>query len=184
MHKILVLSVLLSSLFSLNADAETTKQRIQSERFGDWHYRCVEQKTTKAKTTKRCEVVQIAQTKRDDKTINLLTISLSQVKNKKKKTNTVITVLTPLNVFLPSGLGLTVDKSKSSKLKYRNCNKAGCWIQHLVNVKLLKKLNAGNYGFAKMRLINGQNINVKFSLKGLSKAMAALKSGKSPKVKS
>lgn len=171
--------------FSLVAtsSAIAQKPRIASERFEDWHYRCVETVQQGGKKSNRCEVVQIAQTKQGKNTINLLTVSFSEITGKKKKKQTVITVLAPLNVFLPTGMTLTVDKNKASALKYRNCNKAGCWIQHLVKPALLKQLDKGNFGFAKMRLINGQNINVKFSLKGLSAAMKAMKKGKKPKTK-
>ncbi|MGH1351429.1 MAG: invasion associated locus B family protein [Methyloligellaceae bacterium] len=173
--------LLISILFCSNVFAAGEGPRIKSERFDDWYYRCSET-VVKKKKSKRCEVVQIAQTKREKTTINLLTISLSRIENEKKKKQTVITVLAPLNVFLPAGMTLTVDKNKASGLKYRNCNKAGCWIQHLVNDKLEKQMSKGKFGFAKMSLINGQNINVKFSLKGLSKAMKAMESGRSPKV--
>ena len=76
---------LLSCMLASSLTAET---RILSKRFDDWFYRCVE--IEKEKDGIRCEVVQIAQTKQDEKTINLLTLSLSEKKDG-KKTNTVLT---------------------------------------------------------------------------------------------
>lgn len=174
--------IIILSANAISSLAYAEKPRISSQRFDDWHYRCVEA-VVNGKKSNRCEVVQVAQTKQGENVINLLTVSFSEITDKKKKKQTVITVLAPLNVFLPAGLALSVDKNKASGLKYRNCNKAGCWIQHLVKADLLKQFDKGVSGFAKMRLINGQNINVKFSLKGLSSAMKALKNGKTPKSK-
>ena len=183
---VLIASTLLMLTTVAALAADKPKARILSERSGDWFYRCVETgaKKGKTKSVKRCEVVQIAQTKQKKKTVNLLTVSLSEMasgKAKKKKKKTVMTILTPLNVYLPAGLKLAVDKRKSVKLQYRNCNNAGCWIQHFVDAKTLRALKSGNAGYAKLRLINGQNLKIKFSLKGLKDALSSLKAGKQPK---
>lgn len=177
--RLLVITLLVSACGSVPLMAEP---RILSERFDDWFYRCVESEEGEKKTT-RCEVVQIAQTKQGEETINLLTLSLSETSENKKKT-TVLTVLAPLNVYLPAGVALSVDEGKAVTLTYRNCNNAGCWLQHLVTDKFLGELKGGGNGFAKFRLINGQNLNIKFSLKGLPAALKSLQDGKPPKEKS
>jgi invasion protein IalB len=173
-------AVLLLTCVTSAADAEP---RIASERFDDWFYRCVDNEKGKDKQPARCEAVQIAQTKEGDKAINLLTISLSELTQEKKK-DTVLTVLAPLNVFLPAGLELSVDGGKPVTLQYRNCNNAGCWLQHIIDEKTLLHLTSGKSGLAKIRLINGQNLNIKFSLKGLKGALHALQTGRQPKDKS
>ena len=177
--------LLLTAVTTLAADKP--KSGILSERFDDWFYRCVETAPQKGKkkSNNRCEVVQIAQTKQKKKTVNLLTVSLSEMTlGKAKKKKTVMTILTPLNVYLPTGMELTVDKGKSVTLQYRNCNNAGCWIQHIIDAKTLRALKSGSAGYAKLRLINGQNLKIKFSLKGLSAALSSLEAGKKPKQKS
>jgi invasion protein IalB len=165
------------------ADAQGAGEqlRIRSERFEDWFYRCVKADGEDGKAAKRCEVVQIAQTKHEGRTINLLTISFSESQeSKSKKNDTVITVLTPQNVYLPDGLKLGVDKNEKMILEFRNCNNAGCWAQHLLTTKMLKSFEKGQFGYGHIQLINGQNINIKFSLKGLGAALSAMKSGKLP----
>jgi invasion protein IalB len=182
-RSVLIASTLLLLTATAVSAADEPKARILSERSGDWFYRCVE--TGENKSEKRCEVVQIAQTKQGEKSINLLTVSLSELsQGKSQKKKTVLTMLTPLNVFLPAGLELTIDKQKSVTLQYRNCNNAGCWIQHLVDAKTLTALKTGDAGYAKLRLINGQNLKIKFSLKGLKDALKSLKAEKKPKQKS
>jgi len=175
--RVAIYTVFSCSLFILAAGQGLAEPRIASDHFDDWFYRCAEPENGSGPA--RCEAVQIAQTKQGEQTVNLLTLSLSETSQDKKK-QTVLTVLTPLNVFLPIGLNLTIDKGKSVTLQYRNCNNAGCWLQHAVDDKTLAALKSGQAGFAKIRLINGQNLNIKFSLKGLEPALKALHEGKKP----
>ncbi|MEJ2228977.1 MAG: hypothetical protein P8Y67_12245 [Alphaproteobacteria bacterium] len=84
-------ALIASILFLLTAvtasAADKPKSRILSERFDDWFYRCVETgaKKGKKKSVKRCEVVQIAQTKQKKKSVNLLTVSLSEMAQGKSR---------------------------------------------------------------------------------------------------
>jgi invasion protein IalB len=153
--------------------------RIQSERFDDWYYRCVTPEAGKGQASPKpqCEVVQIAQAKQGQETVNVLTISVSETVRENKKA-AVITILAPQNVHLPSGLGLSIDQQNKLSLHYRNCNNAGCWIQHTLDNKTLETLKSGEAGFASIHPINGQNLNIKFSLKGFKEAYKALQSGK------
>jgi invasion protein IalB len=153
--------------------------RIQSERFDDWYYRCVTPEAGKGQASPKpqCEVVQIAQAKQGQETVNVLTISVSETVHENKKA-AVITILAPQNVYLPGGLGLSIDQQNKLGLHYRNCNNAGCWIQHVLDNKTLETLKSGEAGFASIHPINGQNLNIKFSLKGFKEAYKALQSGK------
>jgi invasion protein IalB len=171
-------ALLLLCLLTASAVTARAEPRILSDRYDDWFYRCVDAEAGGGPA--RCEAVQIAQTKQGEETINLLTLSLSETVQDKKK-STVLTVLAPLNIFLPAGLDLTVGSGKPVTLQYRNCNNAGCWIQHVIDDKMLAALKNGETGFAKLRLINGQNLNIKFSLKGLKDAIKAMQDGKAPK---
>jgi invasion protein IalB len=162
--------------------AALAEPRIQSERFDDWFYRCVTSEAGKdhAQPQSQCEVVQIAQTKQDREIVNLLTISVSEIVQDKKK-STLITVLAPQNVYLPRGLDLSIDQQNKLALQYRNCNNAGCWIQHTLDSKTLDAFKSGQAGFANIHLINGQNLNIKFSLSGFKEAFKALQSRKMSK---
>ena len=156
---------------------------MKAERFGEWFYRCVEVKTSKQKSAQQCEVVQVSQIKQNEKMVNVLTLAFALApKDNKEKAKWVLTALTPLNVYLPVGFGLAVDKNKPSTIsRYRNCNQAGCWVQQLVNDKLMSRLKKGKNGIGRLRLMNGQNVNIKFSLNGLTAALKALASGTPPK---
>lgn len=173
-------AAVLLGLGAIAPAAALAEPRIQSERFDDWFYRCVTPEAGKDNAQPQCEVVQIAQTKQDRETVNLLTISVTEIVQDKKK-STVITVLAPQNVYLPRGLDLSIDQQNKVTLQYRNCNNAGCWIQHTLDSKTLDALKSGQAGFANIHLINGQNLNIKFSLGGFKEALKALQSRKMSK---
>ncbi len=82
---------------------------------------------------------------------------------------------------MPSGLGLSIGEQSKVTLHYRNCNNAGCWIQHVIDGKSLEALKSNEAAFANIHLINGQNLNIKFSLKGFKEALKALEVGEAPK---
>lgn len=151
---------------------------VQSTRFDDWYYRCAEVKAADGKTVSQCEVAQIAQVKQGEENVNVLTLAIAKAApeaGKKPSGNELLlTALVPLNVVLPIGLGLAADGKDVVTIPYRNCNQAGCWAQQKLDPKMLGALQKGTSGEARLRLMNGQNIKLKFSLKGLTKALAEL----------
>ncbi len=161
------------------APAASAEPQIQSKRFNDWYYRCVTPEVSKRRPHPKaqCETVQIAQTRKGRKRVNLLTVSVSQAVRGKKK-NAVLTILAPQNVHLPSGLKLSIGERSKVTLRYRNCNNAGCWIQHAIDRKSLEALKSNEAAFANIRLVNGRKLNIKLSLKGFKEAFKALESRK------
>ncbi|MEH7847245.1 invasion associated locus B family protein [Rhizobium laguerreae] len=147
---------------------------IKSRKFDDWYYRC-----TRAAA---CEVAQVAQVAKDGKNVNVLTLAIStapadsQRKGEKGKSRLVLTALLPLNVFLPSGLSIKADGKPVAKLDYRNCNEAGCWAQLALDTKTTTALKKGATAEGLVRLMNGQDVNIRFSLKGLKPALDELQS--------
>lgn len=151
---------------------------VQASQFEDWFVRCVDMKTAEDKTVKQCEVVQIAQVKQGEENVNVLTLAIAKTApaagKKPSNNDLLLTALVPLNVFLPIGLSLRVDEKDLVTIPYRNCNQTGCWVQQKLDGKMLASMQKGSAGEARLRLMNGQNINLKFSLKGLTKVLAEL----------
>ncbi|MGN6450951.1 MAG: invasion associated locus B family protein [Brucella intermedia] len=168
----------------LAAQAEEAKvatpeaPKVQATRFDDWYYRCADVKVADGKSIAQCEVAQVAQVKQGEGTANVLTLAIAKTApeagKKASDNDLLLTALVPLNVVLPVGLGLAVDGKDVVTIPYRNCNQAGCWAQQKLDGKMLTALQKGSAGEARLRLMNGQNINLKFSLKGLTKALAEL----------
>ncbi|WP_244491042.1 invasion associated locus B family protein [Paramesorhizobium deserti] len=148
-------------------------------KFDDWYYRCVDVKAADGKTVPQCEVAQIAQVRQGEENVNVLTLAIAKTApeagKKPSPGDLLLTALVPLNVVLPAGLGLAADGKEVVTIAYRNCNQAGCWAQQKLDAKMLGQLQKGNVGEAHLRLMNGQNINLRFSLKGLTKALAELR---------
>lgn len=160
---------------------------IKSQKFDDWYYRCSVSEGTEA-----CEVAQIAQVAKDGENVNVLTLAIAAApagsqgkgekgkgdkgKGEKGRPGLTLTALLPLNVFLPSGLSIKADGKPVAKLDYRNCNQAGCWAQLALDTKTATALKKGSTAEGLVRLMNGQDVNIRFSLKGLQPALDELQS--------
>lgn len=173
------LLLLASSAFAQAQDAAAKPETpaVQTKQFDDWYYRCADVKSADGKAVQQCEVAQIAQVKQGEENVNVLTLAIAKTAsagNKKSGNDLLLTALVPLNVVLPIGLGLAADGKNVATIPYRNCNQAGCWAQQKLDPKMLGSLQKAAAGEARLRLTNGQNINLKFSLKGLTKALAEL----------
>ncbi|UIJ82745.1 invasion associated locus B family protein (plasmid) [Rhizobium beringeri] len=148
---------------------------MKSQKFDDWYYRC-----TGSAGTEACEVAQVAQVAKDGKPVNILTLAIaasptgSQGKGDKGKPRLMLTALLPLNVYLPSGLSIKADGKPVAKLDYRNCNQSGCWAQLALDTKTATALKKGSTAEGLVRLMNGQDVNIRFSLKGLKPALDEL----------
>ncbi|MBB3138552.1 invasion protein IalB [Rhizobium pisi] len=145
---------------------------VQSQKFDDWYYRC-----TGSEGAEACEVAQVAQVAKDGKPVNVLTLAISAPPaGPQGKPRLVLTALLPLNVFLPSGLSIKADGKPVARLDYRNCNQTGCWAQLALDSKTAATLKKGATAEGLVRLMNGQDVNIRFSLKGLKPALDELQS--------
>ncbi len=143
------------------------------ERFGAWNVRCAAGQSAAAK---QCEVVQVATIKQADQDVTIMTVAVAPAAAVKGANDPAhsLTMLVPLNVLLTAGLSISVDDKPAAKLSYRNCNQSGCWVQSPLNAALLAQLSKGRLGSAKLDLANGQTVNIRFSLDGLTAAMKKL----------
>ncbi|MGL3609075.1 invasion associated locus B family protein [Rhizobium sp. G187] len=148
------------------------------ERFHDWQMRCV----TNDKSHQFCEIAQVAQVMREQGGVTVLTLALApdltalQRRGEMASPSMILTMLVPLNVALPAGLSISADGKPITKLAYRNCNQSGCWVQTSLKPTMLSALKTGKTGGATLSLIDGQAIDIRFSLTGLTAALAALES--------
>ena len=154
------------------------------QKFDDWYYRCIDGKTADGSATTSCEVAQIATVKQGDQDVNVLTLAIAKATDapsaaskkvaKPAAAELVLTTLVPLNMYIPAGLSIDVADKPVVQLAYRNCNQAGCWAQQKLDAKTIGALSKAVDGTGHVQLMNGQKVNIKFSLKGLSAALDAL----------
>ncbi|GES53170.1 hypothetical protein Rhsp01_57650 [Rhizobium sp. NBRC 114257] len=153
------------------------------QKFDDWYYRCIDGKAADGSPAESCEVAQIATVKQGDQDVNVLTLAIAKVAApattdkkaaKQPASELVLTTLVPLNMFLPAGIGIDASDKPVVQLAYRNCNQAGCWAQQKLDAKMVSALSKAADGTGHVQMMNGQKVNIKFSLKGLSAALDAL----------
>jgi invasion protein IalB len=153
------------------------------QKFDDWYYRCIDGKAADGAATTSCEVAQIATVKQGDRDVNILTLAVAKVPAptatdkkaaKQPASELVLTTLVPLNLYIPAGLSIDVADKPVVQLAYRNCNQSGCWAQQKLDAKTVSALSKAADGTGHVQMMNGQKVNIKFSLKGLSAALDAL----------
>ena len=156
--------------------AEVTQQR-----FGDWSYRCA-QPGEKASAATTCELAQSVQIQRDGQMLEVVSLAVSRVKDKASQVDWALVAVTPLDVHLPSkfGIGIGVGEKAVATAEYRNCNRFGCWAVVPLSAALLKQFRAGNEAALLFRMLDGKTVRIVFSLKGFTKGLRALQTGKMP----
>lgn len=179
--KMVLLGAITGVLLCGEADAQVTTsvlKTIHSTRFDDWTFRCADVNAANGRMIQQCEVAQIAQVKQGDGTVSVLTLAIAttgpDMAGQSSSADLLLTALVPLNVVLSAGIELAADGKELVTVHYRNCNEAVCWAQQKFDRKILTGLQKASVGEARMLLMNGQAINLSFSLKGLTKALAAL----------
>jgi invasion protein IalB len=166
------------------AGAQQPVRPARVQKFDDWYYRCVDGKAADGAATAHCEVAQVATVKQGDQDVNILTLAIAKTTDatvasnkkpaKQQASELVLTALVPLNMYLPAGLGISAADKRVAQLAYRNCNQAGCWSQQKLDNKMMSALTKAADGTGHVEMMNGQKVNIKFSLKGLSAALGAL----------
>ena len=164
-------------------DEQKPAPQARVQKFDDWYYRCIDGKAADGSATTSCEVAQIATVKQGDQDVNVLTLAVAKVPAptatdkkaaKQPASELVLTTLVPLNMYLPAGLSIDASDKQVLQLAYRNCNQAGCWAQQKLDGKMVSALSKAADGTGHVQMMNGQKVNIKFSLKGLSAALDAL----------
>ena len=80
-------------------------------------------------------------------------------------------ITVPLEVSIPKGLTIQTDTYTSPVLKYRRCDRNGCYVEMAVENALIQSL-ASSGADAKVNISadNGKTYGLKFSLKGFASA--------------
>ncbi len=165
------------------ANEQPPAPQARVQKFDDWYYRCIDGKAADGAAITHCEVAQIATVKQGDQDVNVLTLAIAKADApaasdkktaKQPASDLVLTTLVPLNMYLPAGLSIDAADKPAVQLAYRNCNQAGCWSQQKLDAKTISALSKSADGVGHVQMMNGQKVNIKFSLKGLSAALDAL----------
>jgi invasion protein IalB len=85
----------------------------------------------------------------------------------------ILTLSTPLPLFLPDGIGLAVGAEPERSVPWRTCGAAGCQAVLPLDPELLAAIRRERAGTAAFTLVDGVRVRLPFSLLGVSAATAA-----------
>ncbi len=80
-------------------------------------------------------------------------------------------IILPLGILLTEPLQMTIDEDHTFQFKPRYCTAQGCFAFLNLNEKLMKMLKAGGEATISTKSFNGQDVKVKMSLVGFTKAL-------------
>lgn len=128
---------------------------------GDWTVRCFP-----IQSPSPCDIFQEQDYQKTGQRV--LSISIAYVPSMDKH---AIQISVPLDISIPKGVTLQTDTYTSPVLKYRRCDRNGCYIEMAVDNGLVEGLaKSSDKGKVNIAADNGKNYTLNFSLKGFSQA--------------
>lgn len=173
MHKLL-LAVLLAAL-ALNPAFSEEKAKPNVPTYGDWGKVC--EKSPKDKDGKQGEVCYLFQNvsnKESGKMVMQVRIGIAP-----EKKQPVLIVTLPLGVLIPPGAAFIVEGSEPLKMPFLACAPEGCTtVGQLLSKELLAAMKKGDKAVIRVALLNRKVLTLPVSLKGFTRANAALTAAK------
>ncbi|MEZ5877802.1 MAG: invasion associated locus B family protein [Tepidamorphaceae bacterium] len=142
-------------------------QGLLKETIGDWQYRC---DTPPGAPSEQCILLQSV-TAEDRQNVGL-TVVVLQTADKK---DTILRVLAPLGVLLPSGLGLFIDDKRVGRNIYARCQPTGCVSEVFFDAPLLELFQNGKTALFVIFQSPEEGIGIPVSLNGFGDALNKLK---------
>ena len=128
---------------------------------GDWTVRCFP-----IQSPSPCDMFQEQDYQKTGQRV--LSVSIAYVPSMDKH---AIQISVPLDISIPKGVTLQTDTYTSPGLKYRVCDRTGCYIEMAVDNGLVEGLaKSGAQGKVNIAADNGKNYALNFSLKGFAQA--------------
>ena len=143
---------------------------------GSWKIQCENSQkgsATEGQTegTKQCGMVQGAQSEKNPKA----TLTLVIVKSKQgDKVTTMMRVIAPIGVFLPTGVALEIDGTAVGRVPFTRCMPQICMAFAEASPETLAKMKKGNEANFIIYEAPGLGLPMKLSLDGFSNALAEL----------
>jgi invasion protein IalB len=166
--KSVLLTVLAGAMFASGAalaqaadPAAAAPPRPDVKTIGDWVVRCFP-----IQSASPCDMFQEEDSQANRQRV--LSLSLAYVPGIDRH---AIQISVPLDIAIPRGITIQTDSYTSPVLKYRRCDRNGCYVEMPVDNALVDGLNKSGPE-AKINLVadNGKAYGIKFSLKGFSAA--------------
>jgi invasion protein IalB len=139
--------------------------------FGKWTVQCGAVQDGKGDAAKQCGMSQVTKSEKNDK------IGLSMVIAKSKqgdKTLTMMRILAPIGVYLPTGIALEIDGAAVGRVPFTRCRPTICEALAEASAPTLAKMKQGTVANFIIYEAPGLGIPLKITLEGFSKALAEL----------
>lgn len=144
----------------------------KGQRFDDWLVRCEQPPQGGGE---RCFMVQNIMAQNDEgKRVPLLNVIIGHSEADGQPI-TVMQFTVPLGLYLPSGIGLQVDQSQPVRVAIEVCSQQACVARYRLEEGVRSSMQKGQQAKVQLTKANRQAIDVPISLKGFTKAYAALK---------
>jgi len=128
---------------------------------GDWAVRCYP-----VQSQSPCDMFQ--QQNEKDSQQRILAVSLAYVPHLDRH---AIQVVVPLGVSIPKGVVIHTASFTSQTMPYRRCDRAGCYVEMLVDNSLVDQISRGGDGaLVKITADDGKSYDLKISLNGFAAA--------------
>ena len=149
-----------AAAFAQEAQAPAGPGRPDVKTVGDWMVRCFP-----VSNPNPCDVFQ----ERVMRQQRVLTFSLAFVPSMNRH---ILQITVPLDVAIQKGVTIQADGYTSPVLKYRMCNREGCFVQMAPDEAMIEALAKATSPEAKITIVadNGKSFALPLSLKGFSSA--------------
>jgi len=82
----------------------------------------------------------------------------------------VLQIVVPLDISIPKGVTVQTDSYTSPVLKYRRCDRNGCYVELAVDNAMVESLTKATSGKVNIVADNGKTFALNFSVKGFAAA--------------
>jgi invasion protein IalB len=155
------LGVLLLSGAASAQQASQGPGRPEVKRVEDWFVRCFQ-----IESPSPCDMYQELDNRETRQRI--LSLSIAFVPSLDRH---ALQITVPLDIAIPKGLVIQTDSYKSPVLKYRRCDRNGCYVEQAVDNALIEGLaRSGAAGKINIVADSGKAFSLNFSLKGFAAA--------------
>lgn len=144
----------------------------KGQRFEDWLVRC---EPPPQGGPERCFMAQnVAAKNEEGKRIPLLNVLIGHAEADGQPI-TVMQFTVPLGLYLPSGIGFQIDQGEQVRVAIEVCSNQACVARYRLDDSVRAAMQKGQKAEVQLVQANKQAIKVPLSLKGFTKAYAALK---------
>jgi invasion protein IalB len=140
-------------------------QPSETKTFGDWMVRCYP-----IASPSPCDMYELLANKQNNQRVMSLSIAYLPTGDKH-----VIQVAVPLGILIPKGLVIESDTYTSPLLRYRRCDRGGCYVEMVFDNGAVNALATAT-GPAKVKIVaeGGKVFEIPFSLNGYADAHGAM----------